>query len=225
MAGGDDSSSALPMQERPASIAPSVSVSGFKLPMPSPNSSPAIAQKGPEEKDAVAADQSHVVGQGQAAIPPSTAGGMSQQSGSVMDERDSGMFTFNRPGSRGGSDSHAYTSSYYAGGSRMNTGIGISYGSPSTDAHGRPHTGRPLTAFTIPEEFAYAAEPEVLSPAAAVAAAYREGRPPPPTRGNLATPVIELDERMRTAATMETAMDSEGTSTPNQGSMKTEDME
>jgi hypothetical protein len=145
--------------------------------------------------------------------PPPTA---ATQQSSIMDDRDSGLFSFDRPGSRAGA------SSYFAGsGSRLNTGIGISYD------HLPPGTGmrgRPLTSMTIPEESALDLN-QPLSAAAALAAAYRDGRPIPQTaasnRRSLGTPVIELAEHMRYASEREERMDSE-VSSPDTGKTEAE---
>ena len=123
------------------------------------------------------------------------------------DGDESGMFSFDRPGtgrpgSRGGN-------SYFANGgnSRLNTGIGIS------NIGG--YSGRPVTGVAIPEENEGDDQPAPLSQAAALAAAYKgtDYVPPKtatiPYRGKRGTPVIELESKMRSANLDESAAHSE----------------
>ena len=189
------------MREKP----PTAASSGFKLPMPSPEL--------PQEENEGAEHQQK----------PMSAGQFSAGQSELENDGDSGLFTFNRPSTRAGSQFQS-NSSYYAGGgagSRLNTGIGIFQNSPQMGRPltGRPMTGRPLTASAIPEEEVYQEELDPSSAAAMIAAAYREGRAIPPSRGNLSTPVIEIAERMRSATLAE--HDMEGQSTPS-GSNKTD---
>lgn len=163
----------------PPPTAATAASSGFKLPPPTP-----VNQS--DDFQSLPADYALPPGS-TVPLPPPT--GLTGEDGHL--DRDSGMFTFSRPGTRAGN------SSYYASpGSRMNTGYGPAYGSDTS----RLNTmgGRPLTAFAIPEE--HAGFESTVSPAAAYAAAHRDGQPfPPNTRGSLSTPVIELDERMHSA--------------------------
>ena len=162
--------------------------SGFKLPLPSPElpqDETFMHQEASQKNPPTSVFSSHISGA----------------------EQDSEMFSFHatRPGTR----AEAYSSSFFAG-SRLNTGIGISYDAPIV---GGPGTGRPLTALTIPEETA--TDMDHLSPAASLAADYRVGKYRRGTadRAKLSTPVIELDEHLREAAMREEDM-SEGASTP-----------
>lgn len=170
--------------------------SGFKLPPPTPAGQ---QEEFPESNDAT---QRIAAG---APLPPPT--GFTDDTQAF--ERDSGMFTFSRPGTKAGN------SSYYAyPNSRMGTSYAFGYGNETSHGLG----GRPLTAFAIPEE--QAGIEQNISPAAALAAAYRDGRAIPPTRGTLGTPVIELEERMRSGYDNEVPYDAEASS-PS-GSGKTE---
>lgn len=200
------------MQEKPQTAASS----GFKLPMPSPT----IEQ---DETTTTAAAAAAGAGSHAAAHAheyehwrPTSADEVSAYASTMEHDGDSGLFTFNRPTTRAGTGFPS-NPSYYAAGSRLNTGIGISYkDSPSL---GRPLTGRPLTGFAIPEEEPFQEELDPNSASAAIAAAYRDGKPMPPTRAGLATPIIELDERMRSATHREQEKDE--LSTPS-GSQKTD---
>ena len=181
--------SSEPQGEKPNTSVSAVS-SGFKLPLPSPELSQG------EAEDAADNEKNR---------QPSVF-----SSGLPMEDEDSGMFSFNasRPSTRAGAG--AYASSFFAG-SRTNTGIGISHISPSSAREGHR---RPLTALTIREEAD--TEMEHLSPAAAMAAAYRLGRNRlaiGDRASRMNTPIIELDEQLRDAARREEDM-SEGSSTP-----------
>lgn len=190
------------MQEKP----PTAASSGFKLPMPSPE-----VEQGELPGAAAASADAHPQQHHQQQKPMS-AGDASAFASTMEADGDSGLFTFNRPSTAGGQGFHS-NSSYYAGaGSRLNTGIGIS-------SIGRPLTGRPLTGMPIPEEEPYEEELDQNTASAAIAAAYRDGRAMPPTRAGLATPIIELDERMRSATQREHEKDE--LSTPS-GSHKTD---
>lgn len=171
----------------PPPTAATAASSGFKLPPPTPVGESDGFQPLPAEYNSAGAS---------VPLPPPT--GLTGNEGAG--DRDSGMFTFSRPGTRAGN------SSYYASpGSRMNTGYGFAHGSDTS----RLNTmgARPLTAFAIPEE--YAGFESSVSPAAAYAAAHRDGQPLPPTRGSLSTPVIELDERMNSALDREDELEDE----------------
>lgn len=199
-AGGKPSTGQSSGFKLPPPTAATAASSGFKLPPPTP------VNQHDEFQSSMPAD--YAPPGASVPLPPPT--GLTGDDGHA--DRDSGMFTFSRPGTRAGN------SSYYASpGSRMNTGYGFAYGSDAS----RLNTmgGRPLTAFVIPEE--HAGFESTVSPAAAYAAAHRDGQPfPPTTRGSLSTPVIELDERMQSARDREDEYDDEMNS-PN-GSGKTE---
>lgn len=179
---------------------PTAMSSGFKL--PPPTAAVDHSGDGPHNTE-------HTDAGASVPLPPPT--GLTDEVG--FGERDSGMFTYSRPGTRAGN------SSYYASpGSRMNTAYALGYGSDTSRLNTMGVGARPLTAFAIPEE--HAGFEHTVSPAAAYAAAHRDGKPPPPSRGNLSTPVIELEERMQTAADREDDLEDE-MSSPN-GSGKTE---
>lgn len=164
----------------PPPTAATVASSGFKLPPPTPVGQSDQFQPIPAEYTDTGAS---------VPLPPPT--GLTGQV--EPGDRDSGMFTFSRPGTRAGNSSY-----YAAPGSRLNTGYGFGYGSDGSRLNTMAGGGRPLTAFAIPEE--HAGFDSTVSPAAAYAAAHRDGQPYlPPTRGSLSTPVIELDERMQSA--------------------------
>lgn len=178
---------------------PTAVSSGFKLPPPTPIGQSDGFQAPPTEYSDNGAG---------VPLPPPT--GLTGETG--FGDRDSGMFTYSRPGTRAGN------ASYYASpGSRMNTAYALGYGSDASRLNTMGGGARPLTAFAIPEE--QAGFESTVSPAAAYAAAHRDGKLPPPSRGTLSTPVIELDERMQTAHGEDDLKDE--MSSPN-GSGKTE---
>lgn len=188
--------------------------SGFKLPPPTAVSSgfrlpPPTSVGYSEDPQAAALAGEHTHAGASEPLPPPT--GFTDETG--YGERDSGMFSYSRPGTRAGN------ASYYASpGSRMNTAYALGYGSDASRLNTMGGGARPLTAFAIPEE--HAGFEHNVSPAAAYAQAHREGKPMPPSRGNLSTPVIELEERMHSAAEREEEYQDE-MSSPN-GSGKTE---
>jgi hypothetical protein len=159
---------------------------GFKLPPPTPIGNNDGFQIHPESDEADNYGTS-------VPLPPPT--GWTGQTN--LEDRDSGMFAYSRPGTRAGNGSY-----YASPRSAMGTGYTSGYGGADA-SHFRGATGRPLTAFAIPEE--EADFEHMVSPAAAIAAAYRDGQPAPRsgTRGSLNTPVIELDERIRSAVDSE----------------------